>query len=96
MVQVPLVQPAVPWLVLQAFPHEPQFATLVLLLTSQPVSASPSQLPYPALHVMPQAPPTHVAVPLVELQTFAQLPHLDGSLLRLISQPLEALPSQLP
>jgi hypothetical protein len=48
------------------------------------------------LQVTPQAPPTHVAVPLVELHTLTQLPHLAGSLLRLISQPFEALPSQLP
>jgi len=44
-VHVPLVQPGVPWFELQAFPQEPQLATLVLVLISQPVSASPSQLP---------------------------------------------------
>jgi hypothetical protein len=39
------VQPAVPWFVLQAFPQDPQLLTFVLVFTSQPVSARPSQLP---------------------------------------------------
>jgi hypothetical protein len=45
MVHVPLVHPAVPLVELHTLPHDPQLATLVLVFTSHPVSASPSQLP---------------------------------------------------
>jgi len=45
---------------------------------------------------MPQTPPVQLAVPFALLQTLPQLPQLFKSVLRLISQPLPALASQLP
>jgi hypothetical protein len=65
------------------------------VLISQPLAELPSQLPKPALQVMPQSPAAQVAVPLVLLQTVLQPPQCVG-VLRLVSQPLAALPSQSP
>jgi len=65
------------------------------VLISQPLAALPSQLPKPALHVIPQVPAGQVAVPLVVLQTALQDPQCSG-LLRLVSQPLAGLLSQSP
>jgi hypothetical protein len=65
------------------------------VLISQPLAALPSQLPKPALHVIPQVPAGQVAVPLVVLQTVLQDPQCSG-LLRLVSQPLTGLLSQSP
>jgi len=67
----------------------------VFVLISQPLAALPSQLPKPALHVIPQVPAGQVAVPLVVLQTVLQDPQCSG-LLRLVSQPLAGLLSQSP
>jgi len=75
MPQAPPEQVAVPLAELQAPPQLPQFGTLLLVLTSQPlVRALASQLPKPALHVMPQLPPLQVAVPLLELHGVPQPP----------------------
>jgi hypothetical protein len=46
--------------------------------------------------VIPQAPAVHVAVPLVELQTVAQVLQWPGSVFRFTSQPFDTSPSQLP
>jgi hypothetical protein len=67
---------------------------LVCVLVSQPFERSPSQFPQPELQVIPHAPPVHVAVPFVELQTVPQAPQCVGDVLRLVSQPLFGLPSQ--
>ncbi len=53
---------AVPFAPLQAFPHLPQWATLVARVASQPFTALESQSPDPALQVNPQAPATQVAL----------------------------------
>jgi hypothetical protein len=45
---------------------------------------------------MPQTPPAQVAAPLVALQAAPQRPQLEGVVLRLVSQPLAAMPSQSP
>jgi hypothetical protein len=52
-VHAPFVQvcPAV-----HAFPHAPQFDTLVLVFVSHPFTAFASQFPYPAAHVGVHAP----------------------------------------
>jgi hypothetical protein len=75
MPQAPPEQVAVPLVELQPPPQLPQFATLVLVLTSQPlVRALLSQLPKPELQVIAQFPPLQVAVPLAELHDPPQLP----------------------
>jgi len=48
----------------QARPHAPQFVTLVVVLTSQPLLATPSQSAKPVLQVKPQVPPVHLTVAL--------------------------------
>lgn len=62
---------------------------LVFRLISQPFDAELSQLPYPGLHVIAQAPDTQEATPPVPLHTFPQAPQLVTLVLELISQPSE-------
>jgi hypothetical protein len=77
-------------------PQPPQWLAVALVLVSQPLAALPSQLPKPALQVIPHTPPVQVAVPLLALHTLPQAPQWVGEDERLVSQPLAALPSQLP
>jgi hypothetical protein len=65
----PLEQLGVPFEELQTLPHIPQLVTSFPSGVSQPLLKLPSQLPDNAPHVMLQAPPEHVAVPLVLLHT---------------------------
>ena len=75
MLQLPALQLGVPLLVLQAWPHPPQFVALVLMLTSQPFAAEPSQFAKPALQVMEHWPlPLQDAVALLVPHTLPQLP----------------------
>lgn len=90
--QAPPVQVGVPPLELHALPQLPQF-WMVPRFVSQPLLATPSQLPQPELHWIPQVPAVQVGTPLVELQTFPQAPQLEGRP-RFVSQPLLAAPSQ--
>lgn len=92
----PRAQLGVPLLLLHVVPHAPQFATLICVFTSQPFAASPSQLPNPELQVpRAQLPDAHDSAALARSQTAPQVPQLDR-VVRLVSQPLAALPSQLP
>jgi len=51
------------WFVEQVRPHLPQLAeSPVLTSISQPFVMSPSQLPYPELQLMAQAPELHVGL----------------------------------
>jgi hypothetical protein len=130
------------WPLAQTLPQAPQLFVLLVRLVSQPLLARPSQLPKPALQVIPQAvplhdgvpftlehtlpqvpqfcvlfrltqaplqfpkpalhdatvqvPPVQAAVPFVTLQILPQVPQLFVLLVRLVSQPLLAMPSQLP
>jgi hypothetical protein len=79
-------------------PHAPQFALSVLVLTSHPLIASPSQLPEPALHVPSvQLPAAQVAPALGNEQRSPQPPQLLASVaFTAVSQPFAAMPSQLP
>ena len=77
-----------PCALLQTTPQPPQF-DVVVVETSQPLAALPSQLPKPALQVIPQAPFVHDAVPFVLLQTLPQALQLSGSVLMFFSQPFE-------
>jgi hypothetical protein len=81
---------------LQASPHPPQFAALVVVLVSQPFAALPSQFPKPELHVGTQALEVQVVVPFGLVQGLEHAPQLLMSLVVFVSQPFEALPSQFP
>ena len=94
--QVPPEQLAAPLLLLQAFPQDPQFATFVSVLTSQPFPGWPSQLPKPA----EQVPRVHVrdeqdSVAFARSHTAPQAPQ-SPRVPRLASHPLAATPSQSP
>ncbi len=95
-VQAPALQVGVAFGVEQALPQAPQFATSVERFTSQPFPELPSQFAKPALQVIPQVEPVQVAVPFVELQTLPQAPQFEVSLVRCVSHPLPAFPSQFP
>lgn len=94
--QAPLAQLVVPCPLVQALPQDPQLATAVLRVTSQPVEANPSQLPKPPLHATEHEPAEHEAVPLVPLQTAPQEPQLEVFVFVFVSHPLAALLSQFP
>lgn len=87
---------ATPFVVLQAVPHAPQLAVLVFRFTSQPFATLESQLPNPAVQVMPQLPALQNGVPLLELHVPLHAPQWVVFVWRSTSQPLERLPSQLP
>ena len=78
-------------------PQLPQCSGSVAKIASQPVAATPSQLPWPAVHVMPHAPEAHTAVakgPVGHDEKHA--PQFAGSLVSGVSQPSVAVPLQLP
>jgi hypothetical protein len=61
----------------QALPQAPQWATLLVVLDSQPLPASLSQLAKPALQApTAQAPIVHAAVPLLAIHVVPQAPQL--------------------
>jgi hypothetical protein len=98
MEQAPRLHDGVPLALLHGELHAPQWATVVFVFTSQPLSlALPSQLPQPALHVMEQVLALQVAEPLAVLQGELHAPQCANVLVVLVSQPLvRAFPSQLP
>jgi len=91
--QVPPVQLAVPLLVEQVLPHEPQFV-VVLSAASQPSLGLLLQLEYPLLQVILQTPLLQAGVPLAAEHLVPHALQLLTSALRLTSQPFAALPSQ--
>ena len=94
--QAPAVQLGVPLAELHAVAQVPQWVTSVPVLTSQPLTASPSQLAKPAEQVMPQAPAAQEEVPLLVEHAAPQAPQWAAVVSVLVSQPLAALLSQLP
>jgi len=86
----------VPFVPLHAAPQEPQFPVLVLRFASQPFEARLSQLAKPELQVGTQAPDVHAVVPLAFVQLLPQLPQFAVLVFVFVSQPFEAMPSQLP
>lgn len=92
----PVVHVVEPLAFVQALPHVPQFDVEVFVLTSQPVDAMPSQFPNPVLHAMVHAPSEQPGDPFVPLHTVPQPPQFEALVSVLVSQPLLALPSQLP
>jgi hypothetical protein len=81
----------------QTVPQVPQWLRSVVRLTSQPLAGLPSQSAKPVLQVNPHVPPVQLLVALARAgQTLPQAPQLVTELVRLASQPLERLLSQLP
>jgi hypothetical protein len=100
MVLAPHEAPHIPaehtWPAGQARPHMPQLALSVLVLASHPLAGIMSQSAMPIAHV-PRAhvPALHVAVALGRRHAVPQPPQLLASSPRtLVSQPLDAMPSQ--
>ncbi len=88
--QTPALHPAG-----QTFPHAPQFFGSLVVLTSQPVDAMPSQFAKPAAQTgFEQTEPAHVSVPPAVLHALAHAPQFLGSVDVLTSQPFAALWSQ--
>ncbi len=73
---------------------EPHDAMLPLLAHDVAVIGAAGQPWLPGLHVKPQLPLVHVAVPLAIVAHAAHEPQWAGSVLRLASQPFAGLPSQ--
>jgi hypothetical protein len=94
--QVPALQLGVPDGQLQTVPHVPQLLTFDSRLVSQPLFGLPSQLPQPAEQVGTHAPDVHVVVPFAFVHVLPHVPQLLGFAPVFVSQPLLALPSQLP
>jgi len=69
----PLAQPAVAWLSEHPAPQALQLVGDVLRFTSQPLLATPSQLPKPVLQVIAQLPPLHT--PALTLAVMQLTPH---------------------
>jgi len=92
----PRAQLGVPLLLLQIVPQAPQFATLICVFISQPLAPAPSQLPKPEEQApSAQLPEAQDSAAFARSQTAPHVPQLD-SVVRLVSQPFAALPSQLP
>jgi hypothetical protein len=80
-----------------AAPQRPQCETLVLVLVSQPFVRMPSQSPKPVEHVYEHTPAEHTGEALAAAgHVFMQRPQCTVLVLRLVSQPFAALPSQSP
>ncbi len=76
-------------------PHAPQLLVAVRRLVSQPLSATPSQLPYPSTQVRTHALLTHAVVAFAPaMQTVPHVPQFEALVCVLVSHPLAALPSQ--
>ena len=95
--QLELMQAAVAWAKAQARPQPPQLAASPRVSTSQPSAAIPLQSAKPELHSsMAQAPLTQAPRALRGAQAAPHAPQWEVFEPRLTSQPLPALPSQLP
>jgi len=92
----PFTHEVEPFAFVHTEPHAPQFATLVSRFVSQPFTRLPSQLPAPPLHTGLHAPFTHEVEPFAFVQATPHAPQSPASFCRLLSQPLDALPSQFP
>jgi hypothetical protein len=80
-----------------ATPHAPQLVALVAVAVSQPLLGSLSQSPAPGAHWIPHTPIAQVAVaPGPDGHARPHIPQCDALVVRGVSQPLAALPSQSP
>jgi hypothetical protein len=88
----PAAHDGTPLFALHAAPQPPQFAALVLVLTSQPFAWMPSQSAKPALHDPTTQPPfEQAAAALGRLQARPHMPQLPTAVFRLVSQPSESM-----
>jgi hypothetical protein len=92
MLQTPELQLAVPFWLPHTLGHAPQCCGDRLRFTSQPLLASPSQLPKPGEQLMPQTPAVQVGMPFVVLQALPQVPQFDTSAEVALSQPSSIAP----
>ena len=89
--QTPELQAAVPLVELQTEPHKPQLE-VVFRFVSQPLLASPSQLPKPGLQEATlQTLAIHAGVPLAALQMLLQAPQLLTSVVVFTQVPLQSV-----
>jgi hypothetical protein len=95
-VQTPATQLVVPFAFVQAMPQPPQLLMSVVVGVSQPFFGLPSQSAKPALQVGTQTPAVHAVEPCAFEQAMPQPPQLLIFDAKTASQPLTALPSQLP
>lgn len=80
----------------QLVPQAPQLVALLRVSISHPLAGLPSQSAKPGLQVVPQSPERHTAVELAAVgQFWPHAPQCVGEF-NSVSQPLAALPSQLP
>jgi hypothetical protein len=97
MLHAPSEQLAVPFKLLQGAPQAPHALTLESVFVSQPFVETPSQLPHPVLHVpRVHTPELQVSVAFARLHTRPHAPQFARLVLRFVSHPLAALPSQSP
>ena len=97
----PLVQLTAALGRLHPAPHAPQFERLVFVSVSQPLPLLPSQSPVPALQVpdcVPHTPAEHRGTrpETIVVQTFPHRMQWLTDVLRFVSQPFSAMPSQSP
>jgi len=96
-VQVPDVQPGVPFGAAQVVPHPPQLFGSLVVAASQPSTTELLQSVNPALQEpIVQVLDVQPAVPFAAVQMVPQLPQLAGLLSRVTSQPSATRPLQLP
>jgi hypothetical protein len=91
----PATHVVVPWAFEQTFPQAPQFVVLVWRFVSHPFAAFASQFPYPEKQVGLQVPPAQAFVPFAAVQTAPHAPQLVAFVVRFVSHPFAAFPSQL-
>ena len=78
-------------------PHPPQLDALVCVLVSQPFAVDPSQFAKPKLQLaMPQTPAVQDGAAFVTAHALPHAPQLPTSAVVAVSQPFDAIPSQLP
>ena len=90
------MQDGVPLAASQALPQPPQFATLLMMLTSQPSVAVLLQSAEVTKQLIPQVPAVQEATPALDEQSLPHVPQCVASVPRFDSHPLVRSPSQLP
>lgn len=75
-VQAPATHAVVPFGLVHTVPHAPQLATLVWVLTSQPLTGLPSQFWYPVAQLGTHTPLVQVVVPLGFVHVVVQVPQV--------------------
>lgn len=94
--QTPEAHEVVPWGLVQAMPHAPQFAISELVAVSQPLAGLTSQSPHPDTQVGEHTPETHCVEPCWFAHAVPHAPQLLVLLPSAVSQPFATFPSQLP